>query len=253
MLQSKRILIVEDNRLFAEAVGEFFAHKNTFTVVGIAQNSLQAADMLNSTNPDLILLDLVMPQSDGFVLLEHLYRLHDAPKPKVIVLSSLNHEAVIQRACALGACYYMAKPLRLQDVHARCLDVLRFEDSSASKRASKPSQRGHKAENYHSILVNSGIPSHSKGFQYLAEAIDMVLREPELIFSLTKRLYPSLGERHQASANAVERSIRNAIDTAWRNGRLENINRIFNSVIVTANYKPTNGEFISLIVKRLQQ
>ena len=121
-----KVMIVEDNRQFAGTIQHFFEKKGVFQICGVAHNAQEAIRLLKSVTTDIILLDMVMPQSDGFVLLEYLHKLTETPKPEVIVLTSLNQESVIQRTSNLGAAYYMAKPISLEDLHARCLDVIGF-------------------------------------------------------------------------------------------------------------------------------
>ena len=79
----------------------------------------------------------------------------------------------------------------------------------------------------------------------------MAVEDPGIINSITKRLYPQIGERYQTSASKVERAIRHAIEVAWNRGKIENINNVFGIKIYAPNEKPTNGEFIALVADKL--
>jgi two-component system response regulator (stage 0 sporulation protein A) len=98
-----------------------------------------------------------------------------------------------------------------------------------------------------SLLMKIGIPPQNKGFRYISEAAKLVMAKPELANSLTKKLYPGIGEIYHAGANNVERGIRHAIEVAWNSGKLENINKITDCELIDLKYKPTNGEFISIV------
>ena len=248
-MRELKAMIVEDNKQFAEAIQRFFAMKEVFQICGVAHNSLEAISLLRNVSPDVILLDLVMPQSDGFVLLEYLHNLVEAPKPEIIVLTSLNHESVIQRASDLGAAYYMAKPISLEDLHARCLDVVGIRTVPQNKAAVQQSSVS-TSQHVAAVIFNMGIPSHSKGYEYLVEAICLVSENPDLIYHITKQLYPQIGEKFSTTANSVERAIRHSIELAWKNDKLQNANRVIRSVVFTPQHKPTNGEFISIVVKK---
>jgi two-component system response regulator (stage 0 sporulation protein A) len=243
-----KILIVEDNRQFADAVSHFFRMKKTFMICGVAQNAIEAISLLSSATPDLILLDLVMPQSDGFVLLEYLHN-RPEPKPDVIVLTSLNHESVIQKASDLGTAYYMVKPVSLEDLYARCIDIIGFRAASCVRDADSTSNMSH-SQQIETLIFNMGIPSHNRGYEFLVEAICLVVENPDLIYHITRQLYPIIAEKFNTTANSVERAIRHVIESAWKNDTLQNANRLIRFVAFTPQHKPTNGEFISIVVKK---
>ena len=101
------------------------------------------------------------------------------------------------------------------------------------------------------IFISVGIPAHIKGYQFLREAIKMAIFEPDIINSITKRLYPTIAERFQTTPSKVERAIRHAIEVSWNRGKIENINNIFGIKVYSANEKPTNGEFIALVADKM--
>ena len=101
------------------------------------------------------------------------------------------------------------------------------------------------------IFITVGIPAHIKGYQFLREAIKLAMENPDIINSITKKLYPSIAERFETSASKVERAIRHAIEVAWNRGKIENINNVFGLTVYSNNEKPTNGEFIALVADKM--
>jgi len=85
----------------------------------------------------------------------------------------------------------------------------------------------------------------------LREAIKLSMENPEIINSITKKLYPSIAEKFDTSASKVERAIRHAIEVAWNRGKIENINSVFGLTVYSNNEKPTNGEFIALVADKM--
>ena len=106
-------------------------------------------------------------------------------------------------------------------------------------------------EKISNIFITVGIPAHIKGYQFLREAIKMAIDCPDIINSITKKLYPSIAEKFQTSSSKVERAIRHAIEVAWNRGKIENINSIFGLKVYNSNEKPTNGEFIALVADKM--
>ena len=101
------------------------------------------------------------------------------------------------------------------------------------------------------IFITVGIPAHIKGYQFLREAIKLAIANPEIINSITKKLYPTIAEKYSTSASKVERAIRHAIEVAWNRGKIENINNVFGLKVYSSNEKPTNGEFIALVADKM--
>ena len=96
-----------------------------------------------------------------------------------------------------------------------------------------------------------GIPAHIKGYQYLREAVRMVLEDHNVINRITKELYPGIARRFDTSASKVERAMRHAIEVAWARGRLETVNQMYGYKVFKREDKPTNGEFIALVSDKI--
>lgn len=96
-------------------------------------------------------------------------------------------------------------------------------------------------------LLRTGLPANVQGFHFIKEAMKAVIKDPNLLHKLTKRLYPEIGQKYGVSAAIVERSMRHAIETASKNGGLENINEILNAQYFNTNEKPCNGCYIALV------
>ncbi len=102
------------------------------------------------------------------------------------------------------------------------------------------------------MIHEIGVPAHIKGYQYLREAIMMCVEDVEMLNSITKILYPTIGEKFQTTASRVERAIRHAIEVAWSRGKMETLEGLFGYTINTGKGKPTNSEFIALIADKIR-
>ncbi len=100
---------------------------------------------------------------------------------------------------------------------------------------------------YH--MVKCGFQARQKGYRYLREAVCIAFYEPEVLASVTKRLYPEVAKRFDTTDKQVERAIRNAIETAWTNGNPETLKEIFQGVYKDDTTRPTNTEVIEKLVE----
>ena len=250
MAKQIRLLIVDDNAPLAAEISAFMNAQQEIEVVGTAENAREALEMVKLVHPNAIVADLIMPQTDGFFLLEKLSGGEYGPMPKIIMLSAVSSESLYARAIALGATYYMNKPFSMDTLYQRLLDFFDLRKLDIQKQPALVRSKS-LDERITSIFLSIGIPAHIKGYQFLKEAIKLVIKKPEIINSITKQLYPSIARNFETSPSKVERAIRHAIEVAWNRGRIENLNTIFGYNIYTKNDKPTNGEFIALVADKL--
>lgn len=105
------------------------------------------------------------------------------------------------------------------------------------------------------LLYKMGVPAHIRGYKYLRDAIELVVKDESILQAITKNLYPSVGEKHGGcSASKVERAIRHAIELTFLNGNMDLLNKIFASRtgIHLLNGKPSNSEFIATVAEWLR-
>ena len=102
------------------------------------------------------------------------------------------------------------------------------------------------------MLHKIGVPAHIKGYQYIRDAITLVVANMDLLSAVTKELYPTVAAMNGTTPSRVERAIRHAIELAWNRGKLETLNSLFGYTIQNDKGKPTNSEFIAIIADKLR-
>jgi len=249
-MEKYRILVADDHLQFRCNLRDYLSARERVASVDVATDGRQTLDMLRSNCYDVLILDLVMPQVDGFGVLEQISAGMLEKTPVTVVVSAMRSEDMVRHACSLGARYFMAKPAEPDAIYRRVEDLLQNSYASDAAMSFAPAPKT-LDEKITSVFLVIGIPAHIKGYHYLREAIRMVYFKPELINRITKELYPGIAKRSATSASKVERAIRHAIEVAWTRGKIENINQLFGYNIYSKNDKPTNGEFIALVADKL--
>ena len=102
------------------------------------------------------------------------------------------------------------------------------------------------------VMHELGVPAHIKGYQYMREAIMLVVKDASLVNSITKLLYPQIAKTFYTSASRVERAIRHAIEVAWERGDTDVIQSWFGYTVSAQKGKPTNSEFIALVADQIR-
>ena len=216
-----------------------------YQVVGIATDGQSAVEQLKATDPEVVILDLMLPKVDGVTVLKSLPR---ERKPKLLLLSAFATDYVSGVASAVGADYLMLKPVLPQTVAERVGEILEADRTADRRRAAEPDIETMVTNVIHEI----GVPAHIKGYQYLREAIIIAVGDMEVINAITKVLYPQVAKTFATTPSRVERAIRHAIEVAWDRGDLDTLQRFFGYTVSNTKGKPTNSEFIALIADRLQ-
>lgn len=227
-----------------KAVEKYFSQSEKFELVGSSVVGQDVIKDVISLKPDVLVLEIMLSGMDGFMVMSSLKKQLEDKMPKVIFISNLSHSGFVSKAIKEGASYFMVKPILPENLAERIENVL--EDKPAETRDEK--QLDEKISN---IFISIGIPAHIKGYQFLREAVKLAVEEPEIIGSITKKLYPTIAEKFETSSSKVERGMRHAIEVAWNRGKIENINTLFGLKIYSSNEKPTNGELIALIADKM--
>lgn len=255
-----QVVIADDNKEFSDILNEYLSSQGDIEVIGIARDGNQACELITAKMPDIAILDIIMPHLDGLGVLEKMRNAPLKKRPLFIILSAVGQDKITQRALALGAEYYIVKPFDLEVLVSRIRqlkDVNRNQiikseysmESNTSYRA--PIQRNLEVE-VTNIMHEIGVPAHIKGYQYLRDAIMMVVKNLDIINSITKQLYPSIAREYNTTPSRVERAIRHAIEVAWSRGQMDAIDTIFGYTVSIGKGKPTNSEFIAMVADKLR-
>ena len=259
------VLIADDNSEFSATLAGYINAEEDLELVGMARDGVDAFDMIKNLEPDIVLLDVIMPRLDGLGVLERLEENNIEKMPMCIMLSAVGQDKITQRAILLGAEYYVVKPFDIEVLIKRIRQIKNYVPTNNSNsfiaRENKqyieiPEEKKREKKNLEALVTNIihevGVPAHIKGYQYLREAIIMVVNDIDVINQITKSLYPEIASKYCTTPSRVERAIRHAIEVAWGRGQQEAVENIFGYTISASKGKPTNSEFIAMIADKLR-
>ena len=252
MIKGKiRVAVADDNREFVGIIQEYLSEQPDIEVAGVAYDGEEILKIIEAEEPDVIILDIIMPHLDGIGVLEALNN-SSVKRPKIIMLTAIGQESITQQVVELGADYYILKPFNVDVIASRIRQLagtITEQRPLVVAQAIKARPMDMEVTN---IIREIGIPAHIKGYQYLRDAIMMIIIEVELLGAVTKVLYPLIAEKYMTTPSRVERAIRHAIEVAWGRGNMDMINKIFGYTIKLDKGKPTNSEFMAMIADKLR-
>lgn len=263
MKEKIKIFIADDNLDFVSNLVSSISTQEDMEIVGTAKDGMEAVEKIVVMQPDICLLDVIMPHVDGIGVLEQLNEKMDEI-PLCIMLSAVGQDKITSQSIMLGAQYYIVKPFEMNVLIKRIRDLKKYQPMQSGNYVSREikapyieiNDKANKEKNLEAMVTNIihevGVPAHIKGYQYLRDGIMMVVDDIEVINQITKQLYPELAKKYHTTPSRVERAIRHAIEVAWGRGQLETVENIFGYTVSASKGKPTNSEFIAMIADKLR-
>ena len=260
-MEKLNVAVADDNEKMVEVLGRMIEEDHDLKLVGKAHNGEEICNIIREKEPDVVILDIIMPKMDGLTVMEQCSHDQTVKKlPSFIVVSAVGQERITEDAFNLGADYYMLKPFDNQVLLNRIKHLRRFGDRRIREPLLRQAVQEEKADygthnlegDVTNIIHEIGVPAHIKGYQYLRDAIILAVNDMEMLNSITKVLYPTIAKKHQTTPSRVERAIRHAIEVAWSRGKMDTIDELFGYTVSTGKGKPTNSEFIALIADKIR-
>ena len=238
------VVLADANEEFRTMLKESIEATGEFTVTASVSDGLSALRAVEEKKPQLLLTDVLLPELDGFGLLERIETLE--ARPKTILLSALYRGEIVAQAMEKDVSYFMPKPCETESL----LERMR----QAAGIGTEPVEDEYQAlqRRVTAVIHEVGVPAHIKGYQYVREAIVIAVQDMDVINAVTKVLYPEVARRYNTTPSRVERAVRHAIEVAWDRGDLETLQSYFGYTVSNTKGKPTNSEFIAMIADKIR-
>ena len=253
MNEKIKIMVIDDNKEFVKLLNMYINSQKDMEALEPLYDGTNAVEKISQSKPDVLLLDIVMPEKDGLTVLEEMADEAGMNKPLTVVMSAIGQEKITQKAISLGATYYVVKPFDMVALINRVREILKEKDNIKSEYMVAYGTKELPLEVRVTKMIHDvGVPAHIKGYQYIREAIILSISDDEMINNVTKLLYPTLAKKFSTTSSRVERAIRHAIEVAWNRGQIEMHEKIFGYTVNSNKGKPTNSEFIAMIADKLR-
>lgn len=273
-----KVLIADDNLDLSFITKENLEINKQIEVVGIAKDGIEAIELTKTLKPDVLILDIIMPNLDGIGTLEQLQL--ENINVKTIVLSAMlsynKQEKLYDTLLSLGASYIMTKPFDVNSLINRILEMSNNMHSTESNIINNIHDT-HKNNDYFTNNINKhvfnsstifkeesleskitnimhlvGIPAKLKGYQYIRESVIISINNGNISNKITKDIYPEVAKKFNTTPTRVERAIRHALEISWKNDRGSISNLLFGNPFMFQEKRPTNSEFIASIADKLK-
>ncbi len=249
MKEKKKVVLADRDGFYLQRLKRCLERKGDMTVIGMTDNGSELLEIVMRTKPDVLLMDVLLGERDGFWVLEHLKR--KGISCICILISAIDSDKLVRQAIALGADYYMAKPIQ-GDLLLERIHQMLAQESAPEERKERREIVEEASENPFSdlesevsiLLSRMGISASIRGYHFVRKAIIMAVEDEEVLVGITKGLYPDIAKHYKTTANKVERAIRHAIESVWKKNGPQVYFEVAGYLPVT---KPTNGQFIAAL------
>ena len=228
----RKLLIADSNEDFRTALAAVLSGQYH---VLCCRSGTEALAILHQERPDILVLDLMLPELDGLTLLERISA--QGICPMVLAATPILSDYVFSCAQRLRIEYLVRKPCDMDAIASRVRDL--------SCRLKAPESKTDPVAFVTGRLLSLDISTKHNGFSYLREAILLMSKDPAQ--SVTKMLYPEVARICGCHKDNVERSIRTALERAWERRNMEKWQLYFPN----ASQRPSNAVFISRLAEAL--
>ncbi len=223
----------EFRQSLAEALGEL-------AIVRTCTTGTQALELMHSFRPDILIMDIMLPELDGLGLLRRIRELD--MDPAILATTGFSSSYVSSMLSRLDVEYFLSKPCSLDAV------VAHVKDLAAQRKPAELTQADLRSASAN-LLLHLGFSAKLDGFSYLQAALPIYAGD--MSQAITKELYTAVGKLYNKDGKQVERSIRNAIEIAWKRRDDELWREYFPTPPGVPVIRPSNGAFISRMATQL--
>lgn len=236
-MKTRRLLIADESEEFCAALTA--ALGGAFELQ-VCHDGAQAVRLLEQFRPDVLVLDLILPQLDGYAVLNAAAALE--PSPRCLVVSGFISAYVQQLLTRMEVDYILRKPCDFRTLADRIFDLSGTAEGVIFTPYGVASQEMR--------LLYSLNVTGNRALRTVELALKLYVANPGQ--SVTKELYPDMAKQLGTSAQAVEKAIRTAIHKAWLNRNEATWRMFFSTNQSGVIPKPTNLGFLNTLTAYLQ-
>lgn len=263
------VLIADDNNELCDLLSESINSTGDIRVIATAGDGKTAVELIRELEPDVVLLDIIMPKLDGLGVLERMAHWENAKRPVIIASTSVGSENIIIRAMELGADYYIMKPFKVSVLITRIRQTYSEKVANNGYLARTTGRRLHaraQVQNEDAVrqssvdaiqivteLISSiGVTPNLAGYNYLREAVLAGMEQPERLANVSGNIYTILAEKYNAKVRNIDRAIRCALLSAQKKTKNANgfMREMQESILINNGKRLNNSQVIAYLAKK---
>ncbi len=244
------VLIADDNKQWLEILETRINNEHDFNVVAKAYDGKETIAQIQNFKPDIIILDIIMPEYDGAYIVNHIRTQFIDYKPIIYILSGIGTDTIIKILNDLEIDFYSMKPVSVEIVIESLRNIIKQqEEDSIFTNDSKVSQNKNTVFLFKNLVYRLGMSPNKLSTDCIIDALVFHYENPDSVRLLTKVLYPEVAKQRKVSVSSVEKNIRDAISRMKKNNT-----KLYEQIFsYTDGKKITNGEFISVVVDYIKR
>ena len=241
-----KVLIADDNLLATQKLLDKLGKYKDFVLI-TARDGIETIEQINKENPDVVLLDIIMPKLDGVGVLEYAKTNLNENKPIFIAYSAISQENYISRVMNLGADYYIIKPFDEEVIASRIVqlyndsgnvDYFKYENQDIGTQRLKNPYDDELMVLATKYMREYGLKAHMTGYCYIRAIIIEAFDSYCQTGRMPKGIYRTIANKNGVSVQKVERAIRNCIENVKDYSDKEK--------------KPTNSHVICELIEKIR-
>src|SRR5512139_1467891 len=207
--QTIKVMLVDDHNVVRSGLATFLKAYDDLELVGEARNGREAVDLCRQKNPDVILMDLMMPEMDGIAATRAI--MADCPEMKIIAMTSFEDEKLVQGVLAAGAISYLLKNVTSDELARAIRDAVSGRSTLSPEAATALIHATHPTEQSLSDLTERerevlSLVVQGQSNQQIAEALVISIATVKAhISNILSKL--QLSSRAEATAYAVKNKL----------------------------------------------
>lgn len=236
------VIIADGSEQLCQQIAAEVQQNENFTIVGLAYDGKQATELVRQNRPDILVLDMMLPERDGIAVLRDINGMET--KPTVIATSSFVTDYVASVANQLGIRYLLVKPFDKTLLVERMVELANLTAPVISDDI---------MERYIiKALHDTGMPANILGYECLQLALKIAIRDKNAIRDVTKNIYIPVAEQLDTTPKHVQQAIKRAIDIGWDRGDLDTLQGYFGYTVSNCKGMPTNSEYIAIVAEKIR-
>ena len=237
-----KVIIIDDQKAVVRSLEHFINQQEDMQVIGAAWDGEEGLRIIKDLQPDIVILDIIMPKLDGIGLLERMKKEY-IKKPIIFLASDVTNNKRVLLYQELGVDHPFIKPINYQSLISQIRYYIHGSNTEEEKRIKTIERK------ITVMLSQLGFEISNKGTSYLKHAILLAVTEPVLMDDTLKHLFKTMAIRTNiANYLWIQWDIEKSIKSMWR---YSNCKSVCDKLGIEKIRKPKPKELILILSRKI--